>query len=81
MVSSLRLPRRSYLPCELSDEFPYIRVSNNRKGGEIDSYIGLVGNPAKSTGDHSHVDERDPGMARGPAPVLVAIGVEFCRVC
>lgn len=43
------------------------------------AYLRLVGNVAQGAGDQGHVEEREPGMARRPAEVLVAVGVEFCR--
>lgn len=46
---------------------------------EINAYIGPVGKVGQSTGDGDYVHKGHPGIARGPAEVLVAIGVEFCR--
>jgi hypothetical protein len=39
------------------------------------SYLILIGKVADNTGDQAHVDEGDHGMARGPAPVLVAVRI------
>lgn len=54
---------------------PVFRLS----AGNFDdgSYLGLVGNISQNTGDDTHVHNRQPSMARGPAEVLVAVGVEF----
>jgi hypothetical protein len=43
----------------------------------VNPYLVVVGEVAENTGDQAHVDEGDHGMARGPAPVLVAVGIEF----
>ena len=42
------------------------------------TYLGLVGDVGQNTGDQAHVHKGQPGMARSPAEVLVAVGVEFC---
>lgn len=54
---------------------PVLRLS----AGNLDdgSYLGLVGNISQDTGNDTHVQNRQPSMARGPAEVLVAVGVEF----
>lgn len=45
---------------------------------EFEFAICLIGNVAQCARDRNHVDEREPGMARGPAEVLVAVRAEFC---
>lgn len=42
------------------------------------TYLVLVGKVAQDAGNQAHVDEREHGMTRGPAPVLVTVGIEFC---
>ena len=74
MVSPLRLPRSSYLPCS-SQHLSHPEPSSNVNG----TYLSLKGEVGQDTWDQAHVDEREPGMAGSPAEVLVAVGVEFCR--
>lgn len=46
---------------------------------ETNAYLGSVGKVGQSTGDGDHVHKGHPCIARGPAEVLVAVGVEFCQ--
>lgn len=43
-----------------------------------ETYIRVVGDETQGSGNGNHVDEREEGMTRGPAEVLVAVCVEFC---
>lgn len=79
IVSPLRLPRNSNLPCILLARVsPRDWATIATRPQCVIPYLVLVGKVAQDTGDQAHVDERDHGMARGPAPVLVAVGIEFC---
>ena len=77
--------QRWYLPCAFRGAriCPVYRQSaHSGKTQAIpppcNSYLVVVSKVGQNTGDQSHVDEREHGMARGPAPVLVAVGIEFC---
>lgn len=67
-------------PVQWLDKSPLAQLSRPGRRAVINPYLGLVGDPGQSTGNGHHVDERDPSMAGIPAPVLVTVGVEFCRV-
>ena len=76
--SPLRLPRRSNLHCRLLARASPRHWTIAVQPQWVIPYLVLVGNVAQNTGNKAHVDERDHGMARGPAPVLVTVGIEFC---
>ena len=41
------------------------------------SYLGLVSDQSQGSGDSDSVDNGSPGMTRGPAEVLIAVGVKL----
>lgn len=79
IVSPLRLPRNSNLPyILLARVSPRDWITIAIQPQCVIPYLVLVGKVAQDTGNQTHVDEREHGMARGPAPVLVTVGIEFC---
>lgn len=79
-MSPLRLPRGSNWPyILLALVLPPKRSAVAIRSREIGPYLVLVGKVAQDTRDQTHVDEREHGMAWGPAPVLVTVGIEFYR--
>lgn len=55
----------------------YLDVDTGAISGYGSTYLRLVGKVAQRAGDHSHEDEGEPGIARRPAEVLVAVGVNL----
>lgn len=83
-----RLPFRDGIPSALSAQLEFtLHICQFLFPCELDasppcftSYLVLVGKVAEYTGDQTHVDKGDQGLARGRPPVLVAVGIEFYGV-
>lgn len=45
--------------------------------GRSGTYLGLVGDKGQGSRNSDRVDNGGPGVARGPAEVLVSVGVEL----
>jgi len=62
---------------EVSEVPHRFRFSTSRKNTSCNSYLGLVSDQSQGSGDSDSVDNGSPGMTRGPAEVLIAVGVKL----
>jgi hypothetical protein len=68
--SPFRFARRSYRPYNSVSSVPLLSLS--KKSAYGNTYVGLVGNHAHDSGDHTNVNEGDAGGSGCEAEVLVA---------